>query len=163
MSYVKNNSGNNEWYTPICFIESTRYVMGTIDFDPASSDIANQTVKVDKFYSIIEDVLKQPWRGNVFMNSSYGRNLIGKFIDKLIYSNINQAIVMTNNATETQWGSKLLSHSKVVCFVTKRVKFITPEGLSLKSPLQGQMICYIGNNEIGFKNEFSQYGVVLMN
>jgi len=164
MSHVKNNSGNNEWYTPSEFVESARFVMGGINLDPASSIIANQTVKADRFYSIEDDGLSQDWTTEaLFINPPYGRDLIGKFIDKLISSNVKQAIVMVNNATETQWGSKLLLHSKAVCFITKRVKFITPEGIPLKSPLQGQMVCYIGNNPIGFKEEFSQYGVVLIN
>lgn len=164
MSHVKNNSGNNEWYTPSEFIESARLVMGGINLDPASSIIANHTVKADTFYSITNDGLSQDWTtDSLFMNPPYGRDLISKFIDKLIVSDVKQAIVMVNNATETQWGSKLLSHSKAVCFITKRVKFITPEGTLLKSPLQGQMICYMGDNAVSFKDEFSQYGVVLLN
>lgn len=149
--------------TPSCYIESARKVMGSIDLDPASSAISQATVKAGIYYTIENSGLDYDWEGNVFLNPPYGRNLIGQLIDKLFSSSVNQAIVMVNNATETKWGNKLLSHSKAVCFVTKRVKFITPEGLSLKSPLQGQMFCYIGDNALGFKDEFSQYGVVLMN
>ncbi|MFA6385960.1 MAG: hypothetical protein WCW29_04420, partial [Candidatus Paceibacterota bacterium] len=39
------NSGNFEWYTPSVYIEAAREVMGSIDIDPASTALANETIK----------------------------------------------------------------------------------------------------------------------
>ena len=44
-THVGKNTGENEWYTPGVFIEDARTVMGCIDLDPASSDIANERVR----------------------------------------------------------------------------------------------------------------------
>lgn len=162
MTHVKNNSGNNEWYTPSTFIESARLVMGSIDLDPASYEIANKIVKASVYYDSEIDGLSKEWHGNVWLNPPYSKDLMGKFIDKLCESDLTSYITITNNATETKWGRKLLDNSDVVCFVTKRVKFITPEGMTLKSPLQGQMICYKGVNDEAFIKEFSKYGVCCM-
>lgn len=163
MAHVKNNSGNNEWYTPTCFIESARTVMNGIDLDPASSDIANKSVQATVYYTQDNSGLDKEWHGNVWMNPPYARDLFPLFVDKLIVSDITQYITLTNNNTETQSGFKLLSYSDVVCFVNKRIKFVAPDGTLGKTPLQGQMICYKGANVSGFIKQFSQYGVCLEN
>ncbi len=160
-AHVSNNSGENEWYTPECYIESAKKVMGNIDLDPASSEIANQTVKANLFYSQEEDGLSKEWFGNVWMNPPYSQPLIFQFIIKLVESNkINQAIVLVNNGTETQWGQLLLSNSNAVCFHQSRIRFIDKYGNLGQAPLQGQIICYIGSEVNNFINEFNKYGTI---
>ena len=51
LPHVANNSGENEWYTPIDYINDAREVMGSIDVDPASSDIANEIVKATQYFT----------------------------------------------------------------------------------------------------------------
>jgi hypothetical protein len=163
MAHVKNNSGNNEWYTPSKFIESARLVMGSIDLDPASSDIANMIVKATKYHTIADSGLDSEWFGNVWMNPPYARDLFPLFVAKLVYSDVKQYITLTNNNTETASGNLLLSDADVICFVNKRIKFIDENGNLGKTPLQGQMICYKGRKTEAFIKEFSQYGICLGN
>jgi ParB family chromosome partitioning protein len=158
-AHVSNNSGENEWYTPECYIESARLVMGVIHLDPASSEIANKTVNSNLFYTQEDDGLSKEWFGNIWMNPPYSQPLIFQFISKLVQSKgVNQAIVLVNNGTETQWGQLLLSNSSAVCFHQGRIRFIDKYGNLGQAPLQGQMICYIGSNVNNFINEFKQYG-----
>lgn len=44
VAHVSFNSGENEWYTPARYLRLARIVMGGIDCDPASSEIANRTI-----------------------------------------------------------------------------------------------------------------------
>ena len=159
--HVLNNSGENEWYTPEKYIESARTVMGSIDLDPASSVKANEAVKATKFYSLQENGLLQKWAGNVWMNPPYSQPLISQFIEKLTKEEYAQAVVLVNNATETTWGQTLLKISSAVCFHAGRIRFVDPNGNLGQSPLQGQMICYIGNQAEKFIEEFKQYGPCL--
>lgn len=157
--HVANNSGNNEWYTPAEYIEAARSAMGSIDTDPASSEIANRIVKAAVFYTAESSGLEQKWTGNVWLNPPYASDLIGKFIDKLIAErqNFRQAIVLVNNATETEWFNRLISVASAVCFPKSRVKFYMPDGKT-GAPLQGQAVVYVGENKLAFLTAFRDFG-----
>jgi phage N-6-adenine-methyltransferase len=163
--HVSYNSGNNEWYTPAEYIYAARDVMGSIDLDPASSELANKTVNADTYYTAEDDGLTKEWFGHVWMNPPYSSDLIGKFADKLIshYQNgdIEEAIVLVNNATETNWFQTLLEKCLAVCFLKRRVKFIDTEGNPSGAPLQGQAILYFGNKPACFGERFKEFGVIL--
>lgn len=163
--FVINNSGNNEWYTPPEYIAAARELMGGIDLDPASCEIANKIVTADKFFSIEEDGLKQEWRGRIWMNPPYASNLIGQFASKLVSEvragNVTQACVLVNNATETRWFQEMTAESVAVCFVQGRIKFIDKNGITSGTPLQGQAILYFGENPFIFTNVFKKFGVIL--
>lgn len=161
-AHVSHNSGENEWYTPSEFIEAARKAMGSIDCDPASSVLANETVKAATFYAAAEDGLKQQWRGNVWMNPPYAQPLIAQFSETLI-ENIRsgataQACVLVNNATETAWFQTLLQAASAVCFVKGRVRFLDTEGKP-GAPLQGQMVLYIGDCPARFVTNFLCFGI----
>lgn len=161
--HVSNNSGENEWYTPVEIIESARAVMGSIDLDPATSLLANETVKAEQIFTKEDNGLINSWSGNVWMNPPYSQPLIKEFSDKLVaeLSKIDQACVLTNNATETEWYQQMMQRCKVVCFVRSRVKFIDCNGDPSGAPLQGQTIMYFGKKEQEFVEEFGKYGICL--
>ena len=125
--HVSFNSGNNEWYTPKEFIDAARLVMGTIDLDPASSEIANETIQAEKIYTAKDNGLSLPWFGNVWLNPPYSSDLIGQFAEKVKAKEYNQVIVLVNNATETAWFADIVSVASAIVFPTSRVKFYKPD------------------------------------
>jgi len=163
-AHVGHNSGNNEWYTPLEYIDAAREVLGEIDLDPASSAAANKVVKAKKFYSAVDNGLEKNWQGRVWMNPPYAQPLIEQFSTKLVedveIGAVKQACVLVNNATETGWFQKLLSVSSAVCFPKGRVKFWRTEGDDAV-PLQGQAVLYVGDNIEQFTETFSEFGIVL--
>lgn len=62
---INQTSGDVEYYTPPFIIEAARRVMGGIDLDPASSEIANRTVKATRYFTEADDGLQQEWNGRV--------------------------------------------------------------------------------------------------
>lgn len=160
-AHVSNNSGNNEWYTPIEYIDSARLVMGSIDLDPASSEDVNKKIQAEFIYTKETNGLKNKWYGNVWLNPPYEVGLVDEFVEKIYLQEFDQAVVLVNNATETKWGNALLSVSDCVCFHKSRIRFVSTDGETKNSPLQGQMIIYIGNNKKSFIDEFKKYGVCL--
>lgn len=152
-------TGNNEWYTPAEYIEAARRVMGGIDLDPASCAIANEVVRADKFFSLEEDGLKKDWSGRIWLNPPYSRELIGKFVDKLLASDFEAAIVLTDAATETSWFSKLAQKAAVICFATRRIKFLRPDGSPGNgNPTRGSAFFYFGIEAEKFHELFQGFG-----
>ena len=164
-AHVSHNSGNNEWYTPPEFTEAARVLMGGIDTDPASSEIANKTVQAATYYTEETDGLAWDWNGRVWMNPPYAQPLITEFCEKLVIDYqqgfITEACVLVNNATETRWFNLLLAEAAAVCFVKGRIKFVDMDGNPSGAPLQGQAVLYFGANTESFNNCFSQFGKVL--
>ncbi len=157
--HVSYNSGNNEWYTPAEYIEAARAVMGSIDLDPASSEIANRIVKASAYHTAETNGLDKAWSGNIWLNPPYASDLIGRFMEKLASERdtYHQAIVLVNNATETEWFQKLVSKASAAVFPKGRVKFYKPDG-ETGAPLQGQAVVYIGDAPERFLSEFRHFG-----
>lgn len=161
-AHVANNSGNNEWYTPDEFIVAAREVMGRIDLDPASNPIANEHVQAAVYYSIEDDGLTKQWTGKVWMNPPYESKLIIQFAEKLCSEytagNVQEAIVLVNNATETKWFQGIAHRARAICFPQSRIRFWYP-GKTEAAPLQGQAFLYLGSDPIAFVDTFSKFGL----
>ena len=161
--HVANNSGNNEWYTPAKYIELARKVLGVIDLDPASCEHANKTVKAVTYFNIDDDGLSQEWNGKVWMNPPYSADLIQQFAYKIVdeykKGHTTEAVVLVNNATETQWFSHMTLAASAVAFPKGRIQFETESG-KLNSPLQGQAFIYFGKRAPLFCQVFSSIGWV---
>lgn len=160
-THVSHNSGENEWYTPPEIIEAARLAMGGIDCDPASSAVANETVRASQFFTIEDDGLAQVWRGRVWMNPPYSQPLCTQFCDALATrfrdGEVTEAIALVNNATETVWFRRLVEEASGIVFPSTRVRFQTASG-EKGAPLQGQALIYLGTEPGAFFAAFRSFG-----
>lgn len=156
-------TGDNEWYTPVEYIEAARDVMGTIDIDPATSEFAQSRIKATIFYTVETDGLKIPWIGNIWLNPPYAQPDIFNFIEKAVkewnQGNINQAIILTNNYTDTAWFHLAESAASLICFTKGRIKFEKQDGV-LATPTQGSAFFYFGTNKNKFQEVFGKFGFI---
>lgn len=159
--HVTFNSGNNEWYTPGKYIDLARQVLGVIDLDPASCELANETVKAERFYSEQDNGLTKEWTGRVWMNPPYGSDLIGQFTEKFAKEytagNITEGIVLVNNATETAWFCQMMTAASAVVFPRGRIRYNSPTKES-NAPIQGQAFIYFGEHYNRFLEVFGEIG-----
>lgn len=156
-------TGQNEWYTPAQYIEAAREVMGGIDLDPASSDVAQHSIKAAAHFTLKQDGLKQSWHGRVWLNPPYAQPAIHHFIEKLIEEatagRVEQAIVLTHNSTDTLWFHRLEEIAAKICFTKGRIAFVDEDGDPC-APTQGQAFFYCGENADGFADVFKTFGFV---
>ena len=159
-------SGENEWYTQPQYIEMARSVMGSIDIDPATSDVAQEWIKAATYYTAGDNGLDKDWYGNVWLNPPYAADLLTRFTEKLQHEirekHVNQAIVLVNNATETRWFATLIKESDALCFAHGRTRFIKSLEDEPRSPMQGQAFIYFGNNVDSFASVFSEIGEIVV-
>lgn len=164
-SHVAQATGKMEWYSPPPYVEAARAWMGSIDLDPASSEIANQIVQAADFYTAKDDGLQMIWRGKVWLNPPYSHPLVDQFSEaiaqKYIAGEIEMGTMLLNNATETDFLQGLLMAACAVCFPDGRIPFLNQQLEPVNKPLQGQVILGFGKDPLGFRREFKGFGEVL--
>lgn len=159
-SHVARSSGDVEWYTPPEIIALARRVMGRIDLDPASCDAAQRIVQAEKYYTAADDGLSQRWSGKVWMNPPYARYVCERWAAHLVdcLDDIEEAIVLTNNATDTEWWQLMARHASARCDPDARISFHRADG-PRRRPLQGQVVLYLGPDPVRFCEVFSELGL----
>lgn len=157
-------TGDPESYTPAKYVEAARLVMGGIDVDPASNAFAQETVKASEWFDEARNGLRQPWIGRVFLNPPYSYPLVGEFIAKLCEDvsrgNVSEAILLTNNNTDTKWWHLAAKVSAAICFTLGRINFYKADG-SETQPTNGQTFFYFGPARDEFQRIFSEFGLVM--
>jgi hypothetical protein len=158
-------TGNNEWNTPAEYVPLARDVLGGIDIDPASNQVAQQVVRATTFFTKEDDGLTKAWRGSVWCNPPYAQPLISHFADKMVSElengNVSAGIMLTHNYTDTTWFHKLEARAAKICFTKGRIRFESADGLCPPgSPTQGQAFFYFGEQTERFSEVFSTIGFV---
>jgi phage N-6-adenine-methyltransferase len=159
---VNASGGSEHWYTPVPHIEAARLVLGGIDLDPASSDIANETVRADRYFTEENDGLAHDWSGTVWLNPPYGEPA-GRFVAKLAVhlgeGTVPAAVVLVSlHAMSAGWFDPL--YHGVLCVTRGRLAFTDADG-NPGSPTFGSVFAYFGTAEKEFAATFAEFGHIL--
>ena len=156
-------TGESEWYTPRQYIEAARTCLGSIDLDPATAPVAQQTVRAARFFTRDNDGLRHEWRGRIWLNPPYSQPDIARFIDKLLAEigagRATQAILLTHNYTDTGWFHAAAETCAALCFTRGRIRFVSASG-EIAAPTQGQAFFYFGAEVDRFRDTFGGFGFI---
>lgn len=156
-----------EWYTPLPIIQAARRVLGDIELDPSSCEMANKTVQAARYYDKQSDGLLQTWNAKtVWLNPPYCKSgatsnqelWTCKLLAEYEAGNVEEAILLVNAATETLWFQRLYAYP--ICFMRGRIRFNSPTGVNSGSTV-GSAFVYFGLKSERFIAVFRQFGAVV--
>lgn len=186
--HINQTSGNVEWYTPPAVIEAARRCMGSIDLDPASCEVANETVKAKRYFTVADNGLAQQWHGNVWLNHPFGKeeqpcqtpckketckkrghciseykpgnaDWINKLVGEYHSMRTYRACCITFACTSEAWFQPLFDFPQ--CYLSPRTNYLGPDGLPVSGVTKGSVVTYLGNDEIAFYQAFRGLGRVV--
>lgn len=154
------SSDSPEWYTPADVVERAVKVLDGIDLDPCSNSHDTPNVPADNHFTHVEDGLTREWHGTVYMNPPYGRGIdqwVGKLRDEYEAGRVTAAVALVPARTDTQWFRLLRDYP--VCFLTGRLRFLSPDGETDPAPFPSAAF-YLGNSDDVFAEVFGPVGDV---
>ena len=166
-----SQSKSNEWYTPPEYVEAARSVMGGVDCDPASNDIAQEWIAASEYHTIADDGLLYDWRGRVWLNppwGSIGSRFVGRLMDQLASGNTTEAVLLVNaHATDTKWFTPLWDG--LLCFTDHRINYYpgapdpgsTDDDTAKGGSTHGSVFVYFGPHRAAFAREFARWGAIV--
>jgi hypothetical protein len=161
---------SDSWFTPPEYIDSVRTVLDTIDLDPFSSEVANETVGATRIFTVDNCAFENDWKIGenirVFMNPPYSAGMcarsVNRFINQYEAKHFVEGIVLANNATDTRWFSALVNHCAAICFTNHRISFWNADRKNISGNTRGQAFFYFGKGRMKFKKIFEKHGFVMI-
>ncbi|RII28374.1 MAG: adenine methyltransferase [Geobacter sp.] len=122
-THEDSGSTNVEWYTPPAVFTG----LGEFALDPCQPPNGIDWIPAKRFYSVLDDGLKQPWEGRVWLNPPYGKHThawLGKM------HNHRQGIALVFSRTDCAWYHDYVAAADAILYLRGRVKFVDGRGKS---------------------------------
>jgi len=133
-----NHQGQTDtWLTPLELIQS----LGQFDIDPCGFP-GHATAK--KLICVPEDGLTCEWKGRVWLNPPYGKQ-IGKWLNKL--ENHGNGVALVFARTDTQWFQSL--KPDMIFLIKGRIAFLKADLTKDTNAGHGSMLLAYGRNNCG--------------
>lgn len=155
---------SDEYQTPKKYIKAAHEVMGSIDLDPACSDLNYERLSkyINLHYNKEHNGLTISWAGckTIWLNEPYSKpNLTlwtNKLIEELNLSIDKQAINLVPSYTGERWYQKALSYSSAICLPDHRIKHLL-NGRIADAPRFSSTFFYFGYNNARFLEIFGDF------
>ena len=132
------SSKTGEWETPQDLFDELDAVFN-FDLDACASA---KNAKCVTYFSKKDNALAQVWKGNVWMNPPYGRQ-IGAFMDKAYLSSLEGAtgVCLVPARTDTRWWHRFAMRGRIT-FLRGRLTF---GGAKKGAPFPSAIVIFWGN------------------
>ena len=137
LSNVHFSTGNVEWSTPDDLFGELNRIFH-FDLDACASPT---NAKCPHYFTKEQDALRQSWRGTVWMNPPYGRE-IAAFMRKAYEESLGGATVicLVPSRTDTEWWHRYAKRGKVI-HLRGRLKF---GGATSSAPFPSAIVMFLG-------------------
>lgn len=162
MTLPQHMTTTDIWLTPSHIIDDARAVMGGIELDPASCQVANDVIGAERFFDEAQDGLAQSWAcESLWCNPPYSKNRlwVPRFVEAVSTGEAKQGILLVFANTDVKWFQPLWN--LWVCFTRGRIRFVRPDGTVGSSSPKGSAIVYGGPNVRQFAQIFGQHGEII--
>jgi phage N-6-adenine-methyltransferase len=120
LSRVHFSSTTPEWETPQDLFDELDRIFGGFTLDPCATA---ENAKCSRYFTVADNGLSQRWRGKVFMNPPYGRE-IGRWVEKAWRESQDGALIvcLLPARVDTRWWHDYAGKGYVF-FLRGRLKF----------------------------------------
>lgn len=126
-------SNTDLWETPQDFFDCLNKEFG-FDLDVCALP---ENAKCERYFTPEKDGLDQEWKGTVWCNPPYGRQ-IGKWVEKAYKSNCT-VVMLLPARTDTKWFHDYIYRKAEIRFVKGRLKF---GGSKNHAPFPSMVVIY---------------------
>lgn len=134
---------NDNWATPGWLYHYANTVFGPFDCDVCASE---ENAKVDRYFTIEDDALKQEWGENNWCNPPYSN--IGPWVEAAMRAPGPTTFLVPADFS-TDWAKRLEALSNKILLLNMRIKFVgASQGARFAS-----MLCQVGADRWGEKFE----------
>ena len=154
---VHFSSESDQWNTPQLLLERAVALLVSIDLDPCSNDASSPNVPAALHYTEQDDGLSREWKGRVFLNPPYGREIhewTSQLNESYRSGAVSEALALVPARTDARWFTELRPYPR--CFIRGRLKF---GGAKNSAPFPSAVF-YLGPNESRFAETFGDLGDV---
>jgi ParB family transcriptional regulator, chromosome partitioning protein len=119
-----------EWYTPPWVVAMVASVLGEIDLDPASCEMAQRWIRAAKYYTKEQDGLSRSWFGRVWLNPPFENapRFVEYLVEEFEQGRVYEAVLLVNSNLGYKWYEDLWIHYPV-CMIRDRMRFINEQGI----------------------------------
>lgn len=157
--HFSTTSKSVEWYTDPVLLAS----LGEFDLDPASP-IVRPWDTAKHHYNRIDDGLKQPWFGRVWLNPPYGSNKqMSPWMERMIVHGNGTCLLFARTETKL-WFDYIWPHHDSIFWLKGRWHFFNEQGVRAKDDCGGPLalIAY-GEQNVEYLEDCGLPGVHKLN